>query len=306
MIPTGSIPDNGEIVIAYQNENYKVRAIDFVKNGYPVTLLNTAGNSLGYLTGIAQPASETDPVELLGELGSFWLCGCTDTTHLVYSYAVPALWPEVTVDSFFPFRYYTNFIDYMIHADPYANCLDSNGQAIPDAWTLSSMTTTNGVNYTEATHGITDANKIDYYGQPNKKNYIVKSIDGNQINSIYDCRIFSSHGYKSPVEHSFYVKEYKDFLLGGTRWSIVGGAWDGENVDFYYGFGHIGDHSSNGKAFIDGSHKWFWEWDKDTGALSIIHTPSLVNTSGVTPADCPLGTAVTMAGNPNFTMTRIS
>jgi hypothetical protein len=78
MIPTGYIPDNGELAIAHQGKNYKITAVDFLTNGYPVTLLDTAGNSLGYLTGVAQSASPTDPVELLGQDGSFWVCGCTD------------------------------------------------------------------------------------------------------------------------------------------------------------------------------------------------------------------------------------
>lgn len=77
MTLVGSAPPTSELALAYNGENYKINPtniLEEVPSG--VMLLDGAGNSIGYLTGIAQSASATDPVEFRGTNGSFWACGC--------------------------------------------------------------------------------------------------------------------------------------------------------------------------------------------------------------------------------------
>ena len=80
MTPTGVAPATSELALAYNGENYKINPADILGPAPSgVELLNGAGNSIGYLTGIAQSPSATDPVEFRGINGSFWACGCDPT-----------------------------------------------------------------------------------------------------------------------------------------------------------------------------------------------------------------------------------
>lgn len=319
MTPTGEAPATSEFMFAYNGDNYSIEKDNLISgsNDY-ISILDSAGNDVAILTGISGSSDITDPIQIKGTNDvSFFVCGCSPTQPpapptppnplQVHSYAVPALWDEVEVDSFFPFRHSDNEIDYMIHADPLANCSNTDGQPIPNVLTLVAGTWTYGVNYTEQTHGITDANMIDYYAQPNKKNYIVTHTSAGTLN-VYQCRLFANEGYKDYVKNSFTVLEYTGFLLGGTRWLMSDGPddWNGKYIDFYYGYGHIGDHSTNGRARLADGSGYAWTWDKDNGNLNISLSSS-VNVNGVTLTDvCPISTSVSMAGTHNFTITRMT
>ena len=303
MIPTGYIPDNGELTIAHQGKNYKITAVDFLTDGYPVTLLDTAGNSLGYLTGVAQSASPTDPVELLGQHGSFWVCGCDeDVGQLMWSFGDAGLNANFTVGAFFPFRYPLNTIDYFAHLDYISTtsraeaCTES--PPATSAWVLGAGTKRGGVNRTQLTHGISDADSTLYYGAPNKKIYRVTSTsppDGDK----FTC------GTPNPTDNDtlkVYLEEYTDFIICGTQWLANGGPWSGMNLAFYYGNAGVGDHTTVGTMLLGGSASYTWNWNRNTGAFTI--TGTNVNLNGTNPFPCPIGTTVNVGGSHTFTMTR--
>ncbi len=80
MTPTGEAPAASEIMFAYNGDNYAVEKDDFVsgKND-SISILDSAGNNVAILTGLAESAIATDPIEVRGTNGvSFWICGCED------------------------------------------------------------------------------------------------------------------------------------------------------------------------------------------------------------------------------------
>jgi len=80
MTPTGSAPATSEFMFAYNGDNYAIEKDDLISgsNDY-ISILDSAGNNVAILTGLAESAIATDPIEVRGTNGvSFWICGCED------------------------------------------------------------------------------------------------------------------------------------------------------------------------------------------------------------------------------------
>jgi len=80
MTPTGEAPAASEFMFAYGGDNYAVEKDDLISGSNDdIYILDSAGNNVATLTGLAQSFVPTDPIEVRGTNGvSFWICGCED------------------------------------------------------------------------------------------------------------------------------------------------------------------------------------------------------------------------------------
>ena len=80
MTPTGVAPAASEIMFAYNGGNYSIEKDDLISGSNDdIYILDSAGNNVAILTGLAQSFVPTDPIEVRGTNGvSFWICGCED------------------------------------------------------------------------------------------------------------------------------------------------------------------------------------------------------------------------------------